>query len=145
MERKRVVRFGIGLLAVVGGILALRFVVGSASALMTPGLRTRAVEGTIVALELKAPQPSLDLQKADGQVMTLKIEPNAAADPNATLVSQEKQVVPLDNLEKGQRVKVRYTADQEGGVAKYIEIVDPLPMMKTGELPWEKPGAAASS
>ncbi|MBI3317800.1 MAG: hypothetical protein HYZ90_01450 [Candidatus Omnitrophica bacterium] len=83
---------------------------------------SRAVEGSIAALHLKSPVPTMRLSTGGNQVVDLTV------DLSETMVLFGNQVGTLGELAHGQRVKVYYTTANGKEVA--TSIVVRLPAMR---------------
>ena len=85
-----------------------------------------AVEGSITNLQMDFPRPEMLVTDKNKNVSKFLLDKNATLDPNATLVSQKGHVVTMGQLEKGQKVKVKYSQEADGNVARYVEILTPV-------------------
>ncbi|MBI3321693.1 MAG: hypothetical protein HYZ91_05440 [Candidatus Omnitrophica bacterium] len=79
--------------------------------------KTAIATGSITAIDLKSTPPTLKLAAADGNVLTITL------DPKSTAVWQKSQEVTLDQLKVDQQVTVRYLLKDGREVAQSIRVV----------------------
>ena len=89
--------------------------------------RTSVLTGSIMALNLTGPAPSLKVAAADGKIVTF------ALDPKAVSVKQDGKAIKLEALEVGQSVKVHPTVKGGKQMVEAIEIVPAKPTATPAE------------
>ena len=72
------------------------------------------VAGTLTVIDLQSSTPSMQVKKADGQLVQLGV------DAQSTTVWQNGRSIPLNQLTMGQSVKVRYSDKNGKSIAKAI-------------------------